>query len=192
MSGKLIVSESVSVDGVFQDNGGAGEIERGGWEFRFDRGEEGEKFKLNELMAADAQLLGRVTYELFAAAWPTMADEQGVADQMNSMSKYVVSTTLKDPEWTNTTVLEGNVAEEVKKLKEEIEGDIVVYGSGQLVATLLDEGLIDELRLMVYPAIVGEGKHLFGTQSDLSTLKLTDSKSVGPDGIVVLTYQPVG
>jgi len=190
--GKVVVSESVSVDGVFQDNGGAGEIERGGWEFKFDRGEEGEKFKLDELMAADVQLLGRVTYELFAAAWPTITDEQGFADQMNGMSKYVVSTTLKDPEWTNTTMLKGDVAKEVKKLKEETDGDILVYGSGQLVATLLDEGLIDELRLMVHPAIVGEGKHLFGAQSDLSMLKLTDSKPVGPDGIIVLTYEPVG
>src|SRR5215208_8314805 len=190
--GKVVVSESVSVDGVFQDNGGAGEIERGGWEFKFDRGEEGEKFKLDELMAADVQLLGRVTYELFAAAWPTITDEQGFADQMNGMSKYVVSTTLKDPEWTNTTILKGDVAKEVKKLKEETDGDILVYGSGQLVATLLDEDLIDELRLMVHPAIVGEGKHLFGAQSDLSMLKLTDSKPVGPDGIIVLTYEPVG
>jgi dihydrofolate reductase len=190
--GKVVVSESVSVDGVFQDNGGAGEIERGGWEFKFDRGAEGEKFKLDELMAGDAQLLGRMTYELFAAAWPTIADEQGFADQMNSMPKYVVSTTLRDPEWSNTTVLKGNVAEEVGKLKKEIDGDILVYGSGQLVATLLDEGLIDELRLMVHPAIVGEGKHLFGAQSDLSMLKLTDSKPVGPDGIIVLTYEPAG
>ena len=170
----------------------ADEIERGGWAIKFDRGEEGDKFKLDELMAGGGQLLGRMTYELFAAAWPTMADEQGAADQMNSMPKYVVSTTLKDPEWTNTTVLKGDVAEEVKKLKEEIDGDILVYGSGQLVATLLDEGLIDELRLMVHPAIVGEGKHLFGAQSDLSILKLTDSKPVGPDGIIVLTYEPAG
>jgi dihydrofolate reductase len=121
-----------------------------------------------------------------------MADEQGFADYMNSMPKYIVSTTLEDPEWNNTRVLNGDVAEEVKKLKKAIEGDILVYGSGQLVATLLDGGLIDELRLMVYPAIVGEGKHLFGRQSDLSTLKLTDSKPVGPDGVIVLTYQPIG
>jgi dihydrofolate reductase len=189
---QVIVSEDVSVDGVFQDNGGAGEIERGGWALKFDRAEEGDKFKLDELMASGAQLLGRTTYELFAAAWPTITDEQGFADRMNSMPKYVISTTLQDPEWTNTTVLKGDVAEEVKKLKAEIDGDILVYGSGQLVSTLLDEGLIDELRLMVHPAIVGEGKHLFGTHSDLSTLKLTDSRPLGPDGIIVLTYEPVG
>jgi dihydrofolate reductase len=189
---RLIVSEDVSVDGVFQDNGRADEIERGAWAAKFDRGEEGDKFKLDELAAGGAQLLGRRTYDLFAAAWPAMADEQGFADYMNSMPKYIVSTTLEDPEWNNTTVLNGDVAEEVKKLKKAIDGDILVYGSGQLVATLLDGDLIDELRLMVYPAIVGEGKHLFGRQSDLSTLKLTDSKPVGPDGVIVLTYQPIG
>jgi dihydrofolate reductase len=190
--GKVVVSEDVSVDGVFQDNGGAEEIERGGWATRFDRGEDGDKFKLDELAAGGAQLLGRRTYDLFAAAWPTIADEQGASDYMNDMPKYVVSSTLKDPGWNNTEVLKGDVAEEVKKLKDEIDGDILVYGSGQLVGTLLDEGLIDELRLMVHPAIVGEGKHLFGAQSDLSTLKLTDSKPLGPDGVILLKYEPVG
>ena len=189
--GKVVVSEDVSVDGVFQDNGGAEEIERGGWAIRFDRGEEGDKFKLDELAAAGAQLLGRRTYDIFAAAWPTIADEQGFSDYMNGMPKYVVSSTLKDPEWNNTEVLKGDLAKEVKKLKDEIDGDILVYGSGQLVGTLLDEGLIDELRLMVHPAIVGEGKHLFGAQSDLSTLKLTDSKPLGRDGVILLKYEPV-
>ena len=188
---KLIVSEDLSVDGVFQDNGGADEIERGGWATSFDRGEEGGKFKMDELAAGGAQLLGRKTYDLFAAAWPTIKDELGAHEYMNGMPKYVVSSTLKDPEWNNTTVLEGDLAEGVKKLKDEIDGDILVYGSGQIVGTLLDEGLIDELRLMVYPAIVGEGKHLFGAQSDLSTLKLTDSKPLGPEGVIVLTYEPV-
>ena len=187
----VIVSEDVSVDGVFQDNGVSIEIERGGWAATFDRGEEGDKFKLDELAAGGAQLLGRKTYDIFAAAWPTITDDQGFADYMNGMPKYVASTTLKDPEWNNTTVLEGELAQEVKKLKDEIDGDILVYGSGQLVASLLDEGLIDELRLMVYPAIVGEGEHLFGTQSDLSRLKLKASKPLGPDGVVVLTYEPV-
>ena len=190
--GKVVVSEDVSVDGVFQDNGGAEEIERGGWAIKFDRGEEGDKFKLDELAAGGAQLLGRRTYDLFAAAWPTIADEQGASDYMNGMPKYVVSSTLKDPRWNNTEVLKGDVAKEVKKLKDEIDGDILVYGSGQLVGTLLDEGLIDELRLMVHPAIVGEGKHLFGAQSDLSTLKLTDSKPLGPEGVILLKYEPVG
>jgi dihydrofolate reductase len=187
--GKVVVSEFLSVDGVFQDPGGVGEIERGGWSFKFDRGKGGDKVKLDELMAADAQLLGRVTYEGFAAAWPTMTDEEGFADKMNSMPKYVVSTTLENPTWTNTTVIKGNVAEEVAKLQKEVGGDILVAGSGQLVHTLLEEDLVDELRLMVHPVIVGQGKRLFGDQSDMSMLKLTDSKSVGPDGIVVLTYE---
>jgi dihydrofolate reductase len=188
--GKLVVTEFVSIDGVFQDPGGVGEIERGGWSFKFDRGEEGDRFKFDELMAAGAQLLGRVTYEGFAAAWPTMTDEQGFADKMNSMPKYVVSTALENPEWTNTTVIRDNVAVEVGKLKDQIDGDILVAGSGRLVQTLVDEDLVDEWRLMVFPVVVGEGRHLFGDQTDLSTLKLTDSKTVGPDGVIVLTYEP--
>jgi dihydrofolate reductase len=189
--GKLVVTQFISVDGVFQDPGGVGEIERGGWSFKFDRGEEGEKFKLEELMAADAQLLGRLTYDGFAAAWPSMTDEQGFAEKMNTMPKYVVSTTLRDPAWTNTTVIGDNVAEEVAKLKHEFAGDILVAGSGRLFRTLLDEGLIDELRLMVHPVIVGEGKHLFDQHHDLSSWKLTGSKTLGPDGIIVLVYEPV-
>ncbi len=187
--GKVVVSEFLSVDGVFQDPGGVGEIERGGWSFKFDRGKDGDKVKLDELMAADAQLLGRVTYEAFAAAWPTMTDEEGFADKMNSMPKYVVSTTLENPEWANTTVIKSGVAEAVAKLRKEIEGDILVAGSGQLVHTLIEEDLVDELRLMIHPVIVGEGKRLFGDQSDVSALRLTDSKTVGPDAIIVLTYE---
>jgi dihydrofolate reductase len=187
--GKLVVTQFVSVDGVFQDPGGVGEIERGGWSFKFDRSKEGDEFKLDELMAADAQLLGRVTYEGFAAAWPTMTDEEGFADKMNSMPKFVVSTTLDNPSWENTTVISGDVAKEVRKLKDEIDGDILVAGSGQLVQTLVDEDLVDEWRLMFHPAIVGQGKHLFGEQQDLSSLKLKDSKTLGPDGIMLLIYE---
>jgi dihydrofolate reductase len=187
--GKLVVSQFVSVDGVFQDPGGVGEIERGGWSFKFDRGPEGDRFKLDELMAADAQLLGRVTYEGFAAAWPTMADEEGFAEKMNAMPKYVVSTTIEHPSWQNTTVISDNVADEVRRLKDEIAGDILVAGSGQLVQTLVDEDLVDEWRLMIHPAIVGQGKHLFGEQRDLSELRLKESRTVGPDGIVVLIYE---
>ncbi len=186
--GKLVVTQFVSVDGVFQDPGGVGEIDRGGWSFQFDRGKEGDKFKFDELMDADAQLLGRVTYEGFAAAWPTMTDEEGFAEKMNSMPKYVVSKTLENPTWENTTVIRGNLAEEVGKIKGEIDGDILVAGSGQLVRALLDEDLVDELRLMIHPAIVGQGNHLFGEQRDLRALKLVDSKPVGPDGVFVLTY----
>jgi dihydrofolate reductase len=187
--GKLVVTQFVSVDGVFQDPGGVGEIERGGWSFKSEHGDEFDRLKLDELMAADAQLLGRVTYEGFAKAWPDMTDEQGFAEKMNSMPKYVVSTTLENPTWTNTTVIKDNVAEEVAKLKKEVDGDILVAGSGRLVQTLVDEDLVDEWRLMIFPIIVGQGKHLFGEQSELSMLKLTDSKPIGPDGIIVLTYE---
>lgn len=189
--GDLVVSQFVSVDGVFQDPGGVGEIDRGGWSFKAEHGEEFDKFKFEELMAADAQLLGRITYEGFAKAWPQMEEAEGeFAVKMNSMPKYVVSTTLENPEWNNSTVIKDNVAAEVRKLKAEIDGDILVAGSGKLTQTLLDEGLVDEWRLMIFPIIVGLGKHLFGEQRDMSELRLKDSKSIGPDGIIVLTYVP--
>jgi dihydrofolate reductase len=189
--GKLVVTEFVSVDGVFQDPGGVGEIDRGGWSFKAEHGDEFDRFKSDELMAADAQLLGRITYEGFAKAWPEMEEVEGeFAVKMNSMPKYVVSTTLKNPEWNNSTVIKGNVADEVKKLKDETDGDILVAGSGELTRTLLDEGLVDEWRLMVFPIIVGQGNHLFGEQRDMSELKLKDSRTIGPDGIIVLTYVP--
>jgi dihydrofolate reductase len=189
--GKLVVTEFVSVDGVFQDPGGVGEIDRGGWSFKAERGEDFDQFKTEELMAAEVQLLGRTTYEGFAKAWPSMEEVEGeFAVKMNSMPKYVVSTTLENAEWNNSTIIRDNVADEVKKLKEETEGDILVAGSGELVQTLLGEGLVDELRLMIFPIIVGQGKHLFGEQRDMSELKLTRSKAIGPDGINVLTYTP--
>ncbi len=189
--GNLVVSQFVSVDGVFQDPGGVGEIDRGGWSFKAEHGEEFDKFKFEELMAADAQLLGRITYEGFAKAWPQMEETEGeFAVKMNSMPKYVVSTTLENPEWNNSTVIKDNVADEVRKLKAEIDGDILLAGSGKLTQTLLDEGLVDEWRLMIFPIIVGQGKHLFGEQRDMSELTLKDSKTIGPDGIIVLTYVP--
>jgi dihydrofolate reductase len=189
--GKLVVTEFVSADGVFQDPGGVGEIDRGGWSFKAEHGEQFDTFKTEELMAADAQLLGRTTYEGFAKAWPSMEEPEGeFAAKMNSMPKYVVSTTLENPEWNNSTVISENVAGEVKRLKDEIDGDILVAGSGQLVRTLLDERLVDELRLMVFPIVVGEGKHLFGEQRDMSELRLKDSQTIGPDGIIALTYAP--
>jgi dihydrofolate reductase len=189
--GKLVVTQFVSVDGVFQDPGGVGEIDRGGWSFKAEHGEEFDRFKSDELMAADAQLLGRITYEGFAKAWPEMEEAEGeYAVKMNSMPKYLVSTTLENPEWNNTTVIKDNVAEEVKKLTDEIDGDILVQGSGALSQTLLDEGLVDEWRLMVFPIIVGQGKHLFSEQREMSDLRLKDSKTIGPDGIIVLTYVP--
>ena len=191
--GKLVVTEFVSADGVFQDPGGVGEIDRGGWSFKAEHGDEFDKFKTDELMAADAQLLGRITYEGFAKAWPEMEETEGeFAVKMNTMPKYVVSTTLSDDDatWQNSTVIPGDVPGAVAKLKDEVDGDILIQGSGQLVQTLLDEGLVDELRLMVFPIIVGEGKHLFGDQRDMSELRLRDSQTIGPDGIIALIYVP--
>jgi dihydrofolate reductase len=186
--GRVVVTEFVSLDGVMEDPGGAEDFEHGGWSFKFDRGEEGDKFKLDETLASDALLLGRVTYEGFADAWPSREGE--FADKFNSMPKYVVSTTLEDPEWNNSTVIKGNVAEEVSKLKEQAGGDIVVHGSAQLVNTLMEHDLVDEYRLMVFPVVLGKGKRLFGETGDMESLKLVDSKPVGTDGVLVLTYEP--
>jgi dihydrofolate reductase len=186
--GKIVVSQFMSIDGVVEDPGGSENHERGGWAFKFDRGPDGDKFKLDEVMAADALLLGRVTYEGFAAAWPDRSDEAGFADKFNSMPKYAVSTTLKDPAWNNTTVISENVPEEIAKLKDRHDGDILVNGSVQLVQTLIEHDLVDEYRLMVFPTILGKGKRMFGDTDRTLALKLADSKPVGPDGIVVLTY----
>jgi dihydrofolate reductase len=187
--GKLVVTEFISLDGVIEDPGGAEDYKHGGWSFKFERGDDGDKFKLDETMNSAATLLGRVTYEGFAEAWPSREGE--FADKFNSMPKYVVSTTLSDPEWNNSTVISGNVTEEVAKLKDEIDGDIVIAGSAQLIQALMEEdGLIDEYRLMVFPVVLGSGKRLFGESADLTTLKLADSKPVGPDGVVILTYVP--
>jgi dihydrofolate reductase len=185
--GKIVVTEFVSLDGVMEAPGGGEDFKHGGWTFEIERGEEGNKFKLDETMSAGAQLLGRKTYEGFAAAWPSREGE--FADKFNSMPKYVVSSTLKDPEWDNTTVIDGDLAEEIPKLRDEVDGDILVAGSAQLVQGLIENGLVDELRLMVFPVVLGSGKRLFGETSDKQSLKLTDSKFVG-DGVAILTYQP--
>src|SRR3954467_1205431 len=184
---KLVVSEFMSVDGVIEDPGGAEDFDRGGWAFQFERGDEGDKFKLDEVMGADALLLGRVTYEGFAAAWPSRQGE--FADKFNNMPKYVVSSTLENPEWNNSTVLEGDVADAVSKLRQSASGDLQVHGSAQLVQTLLEHDLVDELRLMVFPVVLGEGKRLFDGTSDKKPLRLTESKTVG-DGVAILIYQP--
>jgi dihydrofolate reductase len=186
--GKIVVTEFVSLDGVMEDPGGSEDFKHGGWAFEFSRGDEGDKFKFDETMASDALLLGRVTYEGFAEAWPEREDEAGFADKFNSMPKYVVSSTLSDPEWNNSTVISGDLADEIAKLKETHDGDIVVHGSAQLAQGLLDAGLVDELRLMVFPVLLGPGKRLFGETSDKTPLKLTDSKSVG-DGVAILVYE---
>jgi len=185
--GKLVVTEFVSVDGVFEDPGGAEGYEHGGWTFEYDRGEDGDAFKLNEVMEAQVQLLGRVTYEGFAAAWPSR--EGPFADKLNNDPKYVVSTTIEDPEWENTKVISGNVVEEISTLRDETEGLILVAGSGTLVRTLLDANLVDELRLMVFPTILGRGRRLFPDGIDRLKLKLAESKTVGSDGVQVQIYQ---
>src|SRR5947209_20202264 len=177
--GNLVVTEFVSVDGVFEDPGGAEGYEHGGWTFEYDRGDDGNKFKLDELMEAEVQLLGRVTYEGFAAAWPSREGE--FADKINRDAKYVVSSTLKDPEWQNTTVISENVAEEIAQLKERTGGVILVAGSGTLVGSLLSSDLVDELRLMVFPTVLGRGKRLFPDGIDRLKLTLAESKHVGTE-----------
>ena len=184
--GRIVVTEFVSLDGVMEAPGGE-DFKYKGWSFEFDRGEEGNKFKLDETLESEALLLGRVTYEGFAEAWPSREDE--FADKFNEMPKYVVSSTLENPEWNNSTVLEGDAVQEVTKLKQEVDGDIYVHGSRQLAQTLIEHDLVDELHLMVFPVILGTGKRIFGDTSDKKPLRLTDSKTVG-DGVNILIYQP--
>ena len=185
--GKVVVTEFITLDGVIQAPGGGEGFEHDGWSFKFDRGDDGNKFKVDETMEADALLLGRKTYEGFAAAWPTREGE--FADKFNNMPKYVVSSTLGEPEWNNTTVLKGDVVEAVKKLKQDQDGIIQVPGSKQLVDTLLDNDLVDQLTLMVFPVVLGRGKRLFGETSDKKRLQLAESRTVG-DGVAILIYRP--
>jgi dihydrofolate reductase len=185
----VIVSEFISLDGVVEDPGGSEDFEYGGWSFEFSRGDEGDKFKLDEAFESEALLLGRVTYEGFADAWPQREGE--FADKFNNMPKYVVSTTLTDPGWNNSTVIGGDLAEEVRKLKQDVDGDLVVHGSAQLAQALIDADLVDELRLMVFPVVLGKGKRLFGETGGKKTFKLADSKIVG-DGVAILVYEPAG
>jgi dihydrofolate reductase len=187
--GKVVVSEFISVDGVMEDPGGSERSARGGWAFQFQRGAEGDKFKLDELTSADALLLGRRTYEGFAAAWPGRTDDIGFAAKLNSMPKYVVSSTLRDPEWNNTTVLNGDVVGKLADLKQE-HGSILVNGSCQLVRTLVEEDLVDEMRLMVFPIVLGTGMHLFGDTAKAWPFRLLDVKAVGSDGVLIATYEP--
>jgi dihydrofolate reductase len=185
--GRIVVTEFVSLDGVMEDPGGAESFRHGGWSFEVSRGDEGNQFKLDETLSSEALLLGRITYEGFAAAWPSREGE--FADKFNTMPKYVVSSTLEEPEWNNSTVLKGDVAEEVAKLRQEQDGDIVVHGSARLVQTLLERDLVDELRLMVFPVVLGSGKRLFDGLSDKKPLRLVESKVVG-DGVAILIYEP--
>src|SRR5438552_12368489 len=185
--GRIIVTEFISLDGVIEGPGGGEKFKHAGWTFKFNRGEDGDKFKVDETLSSAALLLGRVTYEGFAAAWPSRDGE--FADKFNSMPKYVVSSTLTKPTWNNSTALTGDVADQVSKLKQKQDGNIVVHGSARLVQALLENDLVDELRLMVFPVVLGGGKRLFGETGDMKTLRLVDSKVVG-DGVAIFTYEP--
>jgi dihydrofolate reductase len=186
--GKIVISENVSLDGVIEDPTGAEGLSVGGWFFETDRGADGEKFTLDKTLGTAALLLGRRSYELFAATWPSRGGE--LADKLNGLPKYVVSSTLEDPDWNNSTVLNGDVVDEVSRLKQELNGEIVVLGSPQLARTLIEHDLVDELRLMIYPVVLGAGARLFGAISDKKPVRLVDSQTVG-DGIAILTYERV-
>ncbi|TML66248.1 MAG: dihydrofolate reductase [Actinobacteria bacterium] len=185
--GKLVVTEFITLDGVIEDPGGSEKTELGGWAFQFERGDEGERFKLDELTASDAQLLGRVTYDGFAAAWPAMEETTGdFGKKMNAMPKYVVSKTLQSAEWNNTTVLRGDLADEVAPLKEQYAGDILVAGSAQLVQSLLAADLVDELHLMVFPVFLGRGKRLFADETGSQRFTLADVRQTAEVAILTL------
>jgi dihydrofolate reductase len=195
--GRIVITEAASLDGVVEDPGGFGDFKHAGWgraasalffTWSLGGGEEADQFKLDETPGTTALLLGRVTYEEFAAAWAARDDE--LADKFNSLPKYVVSSTLEDPEWNNSTVLDGDAVKEVSWLKRELDGDIVVYGSVRLARTLIEHDLVDELRLMVFPVLLGAGERLFGELPDKKTLRLVDTKTVG-DGMTILTYEAV-
>jgi dihydrofolate reductase len=183
--GRIVVTEFVSLDGVMEAPGGGEEFAHAGWTFEIESGEEFAEFKWNETRNSEALLLGRVTYEGFAAAWPSVEGEFG--DRFNAMPKYVVSSTLEDASWNNSTVLRGDIVTEVAALRDRATGDVVVHGSAHLVQLLLEHDLVDELRVMVFPVVLGTGKRLFGETSDKKRVHLTDTKVIG-DGIVVLTY----
>ena len=181
---KIVVSQFVSLDGVFEDPGGSEGWDRGGWAFKYERGPEGDQFKVDEVMAADALLLGRVTYEGFAEAWPSRTGE--FADKFNSMRKYVVSTTLDEAEWNNSVVVKPDaLVETVTKLRQEPGGDVLVNGSAQLVGALRANDLVDEYRLMVFPTVLGAGKRLFVDDGAASALRLMDAKPAGETLILV-------
>ena len=183
---KLVVSQFMTVDGVVEDPGGAEAFDRGGWAFKFERGDEGDRFKLDEVMSADALLLGRITYEGFAEAWPSR--EGDFADKFNTMPKYVVSSTLRDPEWNNSHVVSGDLAGEVAAIKDRHDGDVLVNGSVQLCRALGELGLVDEYRLMIFPIVLGSGKKLFDGTPNEQHLRMTSSKPAGETLITI--YEP--
>jgi dihydrofolate reductase len=186
--GKIVATEYVTLDGVFEDPGGGEKFKGKSWSFPFWN-DEAAQFKFDELFATDAMLLGRITYQGFAQAWPSMKDEQGFADRMNNLPKYVVSTTLDSAEWNNSRLIKENVAEEVAKLRQQPGQDVLIAGSGQLVHYLMQHDLIDEYRLMVHPIVVGSGKRLFKEGVDTKALELVNTRPFST-GIVILTYRP--
>jgi dihydrofolate reductase len=187
---KIVVTEFVSLDGVMEDPGGAEGYKHGGWTFKINQGEAGYKFKMDELFEADALLLGRVTYQAFAKAWPTMKDAGDFAARMNSIKKYVVSSTLKDSEatWGDTTIVRGDVPAEIAKLKARTGGNLLVEGSARLVHSLIEHGLVDDYRLTMFPIMLGSGKRLFPEMGKAARLSLVEARTVG-DGVLLLTYQ---
>jgi dihydrofolate reductase len=187
MAARIVVTEFVSLDGVMEAPGGEPDFKYPGWTFEFDRGEDGNQFKLEETRQSDALLIGRRTYESFAGAWPQREGE--FADKFNSMPKFVVSTTLKDPEWNNTTVLDsGDATAQARKLKKEFDGELQVPGSHQLVQELIESDLVDQINLMIFPVILGTGKKAFEEKPERRNLRFKDSRVVG-DGVLVLTYE---
>ena len=185
--GRIVITEFISLDGVIEDPGGAEDFKYGGWSFEFDRGDAGNRFKLDETMNSAALLLGRVTYQGFAEAWPQREGE--FADKFNTMPKYVVSSTIDGSEWTNTTVLDGDIPAAVRKVRDEVDGDIVVHGSGQLAQTLLEHDLVDRWHLMVFPVVLGAGQRLFGETTTKKPLTLVSSETVGA-GVTIQVYEP--
>jgi dihydrofolate reductase len=184
---RIVVSQFVSVDGVIEDPIGIEDLGRGEW-VRASTGPDGSKYKLDEIMDAAAMLFGRRTYESYAGAWPERKDEY--ADRINSMPKYVVSSTLADPTWTNTTVLAGDPASSVGALKQQIDGDILIQGSVQLTYTLMEHDLVDEWRLMVFPVVVGAGKRFFGDPGKAVDVRLVECRAVG-EGVAIVSYEAV-
>ena len=187
--GDIIVSEFITLDGVIEAPGGEGSLgEQSGWSFRFFNEEIGQ-FKKDDLFASDALLMGRVTYEIHASAWPSEKDEEGFADLMNSIRKYVVSSTLKQVEWNNSRLIKGNIPEEIIKLKREISRNILIDGGSDLVNSLMQHDLIDEYRLLVHPIVLGKGKRLFREGSPHRELRLREARALS-GGVVALVYQP--
>ena len=182
---RIVATEFMSLDGVIEDPGGSEDFKHGGWSFEISSGDDGMQFKVDETMRSEAMLLGRRTYEGFAEAWPERDGD--FADKFNSLPKYVVSSTLRDPSWGDTTVLDGDLPAAIARVNEERVGDVVVHGSAQLVQGLIARDLLDELRLMVFPVVLGAGKRLFGATDDKKTLRLAESRVVG-DGVAIMIY----